>query len=113
LSVAGGASASKIASLNVSIGLGGDGAAGGEGGTVSVVLGNTDITTKRVQSTGLIVQSVGGGGGNGGSTVSAGLGVSLGGSANVTIGNGGNASGGGDGGVVNVVTGSVSRRRRR
>ncbi|WP_269615698.1 autotransporter outer membrane beta-barrel domain-containing protein [Prochlorococcus marinus] len=100
-----GAASFGAAGLNTTIAVGGNGGGGGDGGEVSVSFGdNTSIETKKVQSTALLVQSVGGGGGNGGATVSAGLGVSVVGSVNVAVGSGGNASVGGDGGKVVAVT---------
>lgn len=67
------------------IALGGSGAAGGDGGAV-LVNKNGTITTVGDQAIGILAQSVGGGGGNGGvaGTVSSGagaIGVSLGGAA--------------------------------
>ena len=96
----------------ISVGLGGDGGAGGDANEVhSAVTGN--LTTQGVQSTGLLVQSVGGGGGNGGFNVSAaGAGAGKG-SGSAGVGIGGSGDVGGDGGVVtseftgNVITSHV------
>jgi len=75
--------------------LGGDGASGGNGGTVEVT-NNGTIETKMIGSYGILAQSVGGGGGDGGSVVGL---VALGGSGSKTS----------DGGDVTVTnTGSIT-----
>ena len=106
VSVAG--SLSNSGSGAVSVGLGGSGAGGGDAKSVTLTV-NNDVITKGKKSTGIIAQSVGGGGGNGGfdvtapisasSTLSGAIGVSLGGSA----GTGGNA-----GIVTSNVTGTIT-----
>ncbi|MBZ9677432.1 autotransporter outer membrane beta-barrel domain-containing protein [Mesorhizobium sp. ES1-1] len=54
-------------SLNASVGIGGSGAGGGESGTAKFFsTTGLNVTTHREDSAGVIVQSVGGGGGNGG-----------------------------------------------
>ncbi|AJY48301.1 hypothetical protein TM49_17195 [Martelella endophytica] len=74
-------------------GVGGQGAAGGSGGTVAVSnLGG--INTSGDYSPGAIVQSIGAGGGNGGSVLTL--------SAIASIGLGGFAAQGGDGGTICV-----------
>ncbi|CUH45355.1 hypothetical protein RUM4293_04268 [Ruegeria atlantica] len=100
---AGGAGAGTIG-----VGLGGDGATGGNGGVVEgQVAGN--VTTLSDNSSGIVFQSIGGGGGNGGFNVTAGIaGAGAGGGA-VTVGLGGDASGGGIGKSVTAqVSGTVS-----
>lgn len=73
------------------LGVGGDGAAGGQGGHVSIQDIGT-ITTAGRFSPGVLAQSIGGGGGNGGDTFTASIGVAM------AIG--GSGSGGGNGGSV-------------
>jgi uncharacterized protein YhjY with autotransporter beta-barrel domain len=91
--------------MSVATAVGGSGGSSHIGGDVSLTLdGSTGVSTKGVSSHGLVAQSIGGGGGNGGSassmastagtvdTVSADIGVSV----------GGSGSGGGAGGTVTV-----------
>jgi hypothetical protein len=73
------------------LGVGGGGAGGGSGGNV-IIQDLGSIQTAGQFGAGVLAQSVGGGGGNGGDTFTASVGVS------VAIG--GSASGGGDGGSV-------------
>ncbi len=74
-------------------GIGGHGGKGGNGDSV-IVTQSGSIATKGKDSNAITAQSIGGGGGNGGSTVSVGLYV------NVSVG--GSAGDGGKGGVVKV-----------
>ena len=89
-------------SLHQWVSLGGDGAAGGVGGTAIV---NSPANTEAVTITtagvapGLLVQSVGGGGGNGGSADSGTGGASV---INVTVTVGGKGGAGAVGGTVKV-----------
>ena len=88
----------------VSVGLGGDGGTAADGGIVDAKFSG-EVSTTGHQSSGVIVQSVGGGGGNGGFNVSAsfaGAGV---GAAGISVGLGGSGAGGGNGGVVSAVIG--------
>lgn len=91
--------------MSVATAVGGSGGSSHTGGDVSLTLdGSTGVSTKGVSSHGLVAQSIGGGGGNGGSassmastagtvdTISADIGVSV----------GGSGSGGGGGGTVTV-----------
>ena len=97
--VTGSIAGSGAAAGAVSVGVGGFGGDAGDGGTVDGSVGG-DILTLGDLSTGLLVQSVGGGGGNGGFSVSgsiAGSGTAAGGAG---VGVGGFAGGGGDGGAV-------------
>jgi hypothetical protein len=97
--VAGSIAGAGTAAGAVSVGVGGFGADAGDGGSVDGSAGG-DITTLGDLSTGLLVQSVGGGGGNGAFSVSgsiAGSGTAAGGAG---VGVGGFAGGGGNGGVV-------------
>ena len=75
------------------IAIGGTGDAGGDGGEVAVS-NSGSLKTLQDEASGLVAQSVGGGGGDGGATISGGIdfGVAL----------GGNAGSGGDGGSVGV-----------
>jgi hypothetical protein len=101
VSVAG--SGSLFGDVSTGIALGGGGASGGTGGSVSVGT-QGDITTGGVQSTGLLVQSVGGGGGNGGGSVAATVSGSGGIGGGVSVGLGGTGGTGGDGGAVTAAT---------
>jgi len=99
----GGDGASSVnAGLEVSVGLGGKGESGGDGGNVSVDSEATSITTAGDLSHGIQAQSVGGGGGNGGSVVSYTAGFQF--AAGLSLG--GNAGDGGDGGQVNLTSAS-------
>ncbi|ASV83762.1 sperm-activating peptides family [Ochrobactrum quorumnocens] len=91
----------------VSVGLGGSSGAGGTGGQVdSHVTGN--LATLGDQSTGLLVQSLGGGGGNGGMNISATVAVAGTGSGGAAVGLGGSGgSGGASGAATSVLTGDV------
>ncbi|MFD2157641.1 hypothetical protein ACFSW8_01875 [Rubritalea tangerina] len=99
------ASASLAAGGAVSVGVGGDGSDGGIGGDVTVQVA-TDIATNGANSTGLIVQSVGGGGGNGGGSVSAAVAGSAGVAGSVGVGLGGSGGSGNNGGEVKLRTGT-------
>ena len=83
----------------VSVGLGGRGAAGGDAAKAKATV-TADLETQGDKSTGLLVQSIGGGGGNGGFNVSvAGSGAPVG-SGGVSVGLGGNGGGAGNGGLA-------------
>lgn len=90
-----------------SVGIGGKGGAGGVGGNVDVTLSNTDVSkplliaTSGDRSTGVFVQSIGGGGGNGGGAVS----VAVGAVGAVSVSVGGEGGRGGAGGTT-MLTGS-------
>ncbi len=79
-------------------GVGGQGAAGGDGGIIAIPNIGA-ITTYGDSSPGAVFQSIGGGGGNGGSSVTL--------SAIASIGIGGSASGGGDGGLLCIDNSAV------
>ena len=116
------AAAAGPVSGTVNVGIGGKGGSGGEGGEVTVGQGfplnpsvndlliypisgfKGNITTDGERSTGLLAQSVGGGGGNGGLAISAGVSVSVGGSIGVSVGIGGDGGPAGDGGLVRIAT---------
>ena len=89
----------------VSIALGGNGAAGGDGGPVTVNEGAAPghITTTGVSAAGLFAQSVGGSGGVGGDVNATSVGVL----GSVAVAIGGNGGGGGSGGAVTVNNGSA------
>ena len=85
--------------LFASVAVGGDGAVGGEGGIVRVnSASGTFVETREHGSTGIIGQSVGGGGGNGGYSVAGSIGAF----GSVSVAVGGNAGAGGRGGVVEM-----------
>jgi len=87
----------------VSVGVGGRGGSGATGGTVQVSSTGT-IETAGDRSAGLVAQSIGGSGGNGGYSISAGgAGAGIG-SGAVTVGLGGNGGTGSDGGSVTAGT---------
>ncbi|MEQ1953989.1 hypothetical protein [Mesorhizobium sp. CN2-181] len=81
------------------IGVGGQGSAGGNGGSVTNAHIGT-ISTAGQFAFGLLAQSVGGGGGNGGDALDF--------SAGTSFGIGGSSGAGGDGGTINVGTASVA-----
>ncbi|MBZ9988358.1 autotransporter outer membrane beta-barrel domain-containing protein [Mesorhizobium sp. BH1-1-5] len=81
----------------VSVAVGGSGAAGGDGGEVTYKIANATVNTNGSDSTGILAQSVGGGGGNGGFALSgAGL---------AAVGVGGQGSAGGVGKKIDVTSG--------
>lgn len=90
-------------SVLVGVSVGGSGSAGGAGGTATVTLspvsGSTPtIRTAGLNSEGIFVQSVGGGGGDGGRAINGTIGVFGG----LSIGIGGDASNGGAGGTASL-----------
>jgi hypothetical protein len=90
------------------ISLGGSGAGGGNGLTVDSAHSGT-VYTLGDYSNGVVVQSVGGGGGNGGFSVAGGISVAKSGSAALTIGIGGSGgAGGSSGSVTGTQTGNVT-----
>ncbi len=97
--VSGAVSGGGGSSASAAIGVGGDGGTGGSGGEVRATLGG-DVTTLGDRSTGLIAQSVGGAGGNGGFNVSGVVSGSGGGTGGVAVGVGGAGGGAGNGNVV-------------
>ena len=99
-SIAASLSGSAGIAAAISVGVGGSAGAGSEGGDVLAATRSGLITTAGDNSTGIIVQSIGGGGGNGGYNVSAGLAGGGVGAGSVNVGLGGTAGGGGNGGSV-------------
>ncbi|WP_411958428.1 hypothetical protein [Paracoccus homiensis] len=91
-----------------SVGLGGAAGAGGDAGAVQSALAG-DVVTLGGDSTGITVQSLGGGGGNGGMTISANVSGSGTGSGGVSVGIGGSGGDGGNAGTADSsVTGDVT-----
>ena len=86
-----------------SIGVGGAGGTAGDGGTALGTIGG-DVLTMGARSTGVIVQSVGGGGGDGGFNVSGAVGGSGGAGVGIAIGVGGAGGAGGKGGEAKGTT---------
>jgi len=90
--------------LFASVAVGGQGNSGGDGGVVNVNIANTassadsDIATSGDRSDGVLAQSVGGGGGNGGYAFAGSVGPDF--SAAVAVG--GSGAKGGDAGLVTV-----------
>ncbi len=97
--IAANAAGAGTGSASVSVGVGGDGGTGGNAGTVSTTL-RSDVTTRGENSTGVVVQSVGGGGGNSGVTVSGGANVAGTGAGAVSVGVGGSGGIAGNGNSV-------------
>jgi hypothetical protein len=87
------------AAVGAAVGLGGSGGNGGTGGTVTGVVGG-DVSTRGARSTGVLIQSTGGGGGSGGFNISGQIGFSGGVAGGVSVGLGGSGGGGGSGGTV-------------
>lgn len=110
--VAGGLSVSKGGSGNIGVGIGGFGGDGGQGNTVTSTLVG-DVTTLSHYSSGVTVQSLGGGGGNGGFNVTGlfALTVGSGPSGNIGVGIGGfGGSGGGGFDASSTLTGNIVTR---
>ena len=102
--------AGETAAGAISIGLGGDGAGGGSAERVFVDLGGS-IATLGDFSTGMIAQSVGGGGGAGGFSVAAGVAAAGVASGSITVGLGGDGGAGGAGRSVDATfDGTISTR---
>jgi uncharacterized protein YhjY with autotransporter beta-barrel domain len=96
--------------MSVAAAVGGSGGAGSNGGTVTVI-NSGDIGTIGKLAYGLLAQSVGGGGGNGGFAISGAVGISVedipGGAAAIAVG--GKGGGASDGGLVTVTnSGSIA-----
>jgi len=85
---------------SVSVGIGGSGGAGSTGGNVSLATGQGLVWTKGDSSTGIIAQSIGGGGGNGGFNVSGALAGASGAAGAISVGLGGEGGAGGASGTV-------------
>ncbi|GAB5469100.1 MAG: autotransporter [Rhodospirillales bacterium] len=89
--------AGGVSGVNLSLAMGGSGGSGGKADFASVE-SNSALSTKGEHASAVLIQSIGGGGGNAGTTVSGGLAgpVSLGGSV------GGSGGSGGEGGEANA-----------
>jgi hypothetical protein len=87
------------AAIGAAVGLGGSGGNGGYSGVVKGTIGG-NVVTRGERSTGVVIQSVGGGGGSGGFNVSGNIGLSGGVAGGVAVGLGGSGGGGGYGGEV-------------
>ena len=98
-SIAAGVAGAGVGAGAVNVGLGGTAGGGGTGGTVSADL-QSDINTFNLNSTGVLVQSIGGGGGNGGFSINAGASGAGTGSGTVGVNLGGKGGTGGGGGTV-------------
>ncbi len=87
-------------SIGLDVAIGGDGATGGVASAVSVI-NQGEITTEGSNSFGILAQSIGGGGGNGGFSVAGSLSTST--NANqINVAVGGNGGSGNDAGQVTV-----------
>ena len=84
-------------STNLAVTVGGSGGDGNDGASVTVA-NNGDVQTQGSQSYGVQAQSVGGGGGNGGFSLSGDFSKG----SNIAVTIGGSGSGGGDGGAVDL-----------
>ncbi|MCJ2123193.1 autotransporter outer membrane beta-barrel domain-containing protein [Methylobacterium sp. J-077] len=95
--------AAKLRDLSLTLALGGDGVQGGSGGTVSIENAGT-IATRGIGSHGIVAQSIGGGGGQGGLSFAEATNR-----ANGTVTLGGSGGSGNTGGTVKIVnTGLVA-----
>jgi len=91
----------------VSVAIGGSGDAGGDGGNITMRDAGGSITTRGDFASGLVAQSIGGGGGNGGFSIGTSVLGGLGAAVTATIG--GDGANGGRGGVVDInYTGNIS-----
>jgi len=97
--VSGSIGGAGLGALGVSVGIGGSGGGGGDGGDV-VSTTTASIATLGDGSAGLMAQSLGGGGGNGGMNVAGAISGAGKGSAAFSVGIGGSAGDGGQGGKV-------------
>ncbi|WP_180900320.1 autotransporter outer membrane beta-barrel domain-containing protein [Martelella soudanensis] len=98
-SVAAGVAGAGTGAGTVSVGLGGSGSAGGAGGVVDATI-KGEVYTEGDRSAGVVAQSIGGGGGNGGFNVSGGIAGAGVGSGTVSVGLGGDGGSGSAGGAV-------------
>ncbi|WP_280945045.1 autotransporter outer membrane beta-barrel domain-containing protein [Mesorhizobium loti] len=87
------------AGVFVSVGIGGSGGAAGAGQQVNYNIANVNVTTDGTDSAGIIAQSIGGGGGNGGFAIGA--------ATLATIGVGGSGAAGGGANKVDMTTGGI------
>ena len=109
-SIAATAAASESFAVGIPVGVGGSGGGGGGGSLVDIDYAG-DLLTEGNFSHGLLAQSVGGGGGNGGFNVSGGVTASGAINGSIAVGVGGIGGNGGAGGLANsIVTGNVLTR---
>lgn len=109
LAVGGTGGGTLFFSGSLHIGVGGTGGGGGSGGLVRAYT-SADVSTGGASASGILVQSVGGGGGNGGGNLALGVNGSAGGTAGIGArvgGRGGASSAGGD--VDLIAGGSLIR----
>jgi hypothetical protein len=102
--IAGAVSGAGAASGAVSVGVGGSGGGAGAGGVVDSTI-NGNVTTRGDLSTGMVVQSVGGRGGNGGFAIAGTITGAGSAGAAVSVGVGGSGGGGGD---ADTATGTLN-----
>jgi len=95
------------AGAGAAVGVGGSAGDGKSGGTTTGVIGG-HVETWGDRSTGVTIQSVGGGGGSGGFNVSGSIGGGLLAGGAVAVGVGGAGGGGGAGGTVNATAASIT-----
>ena len=104
LTVGAGAAGAVGAAASVNVALGATGGSGGAGGLVDAYYDGI-LSTIGNSATGILAQSVGGGGGNAGGTIAAGIAGALGGASGALgVSIGGDGGGGGNGGVAEAVT---------
>ena len=87
---------------NLGLNIGGFGGSAGAGAGVSIVTGNTTITTNGAESPGMDAESIGGGGGNGGFSVVGSLTAA----STLNLGIGGYGASGGNGALTTVTSSS-------
>jgi hypothetical protein len=97
------------AGVGASVGLGGSGGAGGIGGTVTGHIRDA-VETRGDRSAGVIIQSVGGGGGQGGFNISGSIGGGGSFGGGLSVGLGGSGESGGNGGIVTGSADSILTR---
>ncbi|EGF91748.1 outer membrane autotransporter barrel domain protein [Asticcacaulis biprosthecium C19] len=100
-SIAGSIGAGGTGGGAISVSIGGSGSEGGNAGYVEGRVSGL-VSTQGVGSTGVIVQSMGGGGGNGAFSVAGGIGGGGTGGGAISVGLGGNGGKAGDGGEVDA-----------
>ncbi|GMN03054.1 hypothetical protein [Erythrobacter sp. MTPC3] len=97
-----------MSSLAASVGIGGSGDFGGSAGEVSVIHSGNIVSVKE-RSRGIVAQSIGGGGGNGGFSAALAGGLAQDTAMLASVGIGGTGAGGGEGNIVTVsADGSVT-----
>ncbi|WP_374665994.1 ESPR-type extended signal peptide-containing protein [Acinetobacter sp.] len=97
------AASAGVSAITVNVALGGTGGDGSQAKN-AIVNNSGVISTEGIASTGILAQSIGGGGGNGGQSVSGSLGVNA---LTVNTSFGGNGSNGGTAGISKVINSGV------